>query len=44
MAITECELMLIDVKDFLEIIKEDYKASTEAVNRLNKYTGENNIL
>ena len=44
MATSECELMRINVKDFLQIIKQDYKASTEAVNRLNKFTGENNIL
>ena len=43
-ATTKCEIMVIDVKDFLEIIKQDYSASTTAVNKLNKYTGENNIL
>ena len=41
---TDCEIMLINTETFLETIQQSPQASTEALNKLNKYTGENKIL
>ena len=41
---TDSEIMLIDIETFLETVRQNPKASTEALNKLNRYTGENKIL
>lgn len=41
---TDCELMLIDVETFHKVVQQNKEVSAEAIKKINKYTGENNIL